>query len=195
MKGFMKHPAILIIIMLIFSSSSCQAQEHTSNDSLFSLDLSYALTGLLNQGWGIGASYEKKLLNYFSVKAIFGHMTFLTGIKDVYNTSVSLSLFLYYYPLSDNLDKLYIGAGNGCDFMNYFGDGELPETTKDTLIHITPQVGWRFHVLAFLMINVSAGYKFIISESQNYAEIKEYMNTGFHAGLGFKILFKGNKND
>ena len=185
--GNMKRPLVFIVTIL-FSSIPCQAQ--TDHDNLFSLDLSYALTGLLNQGWGIGLSYEKKLVDWLSFTGVFGHMTFLTSLKNVYCTSVSLSLFSNYYPLSNGLDKLYVSVGGGCDFMNYYGSGELPETTNDTFIHITPLLGWKFNVLPFLMIDVSTGYKFIILNSQNYDEIRNYVNPGFRFGIGFKIFIK-----
>ena len=172
----------------LFFLHPCQAQEAPL--SQYSLDLSYALTGIFNQGWGIGLNYERKLFDYFSVRGNFGHMTFLTGIKDVYNTSVSMSLFINYYPLGihNGLEKSYLGIGGGCDFMNYFGSGELPPTSKDTLIHITPLIGWKFHVLKFLIIDVSTKYKFIIIDSANYPGIKNYINSGLHFGLDFKIL-------
>jgi len=189
----MKRSIVLIVSMFFFSSPQCQAQ--AGNDNLFSLDLSYSLTSLLNHGWGIGLNYEKKLFDFLSVKGNVGHMTFLTGIEDVYSTSVSMSVFFNYYPLSNGLDELYIGAGNGCDFMNYFGKGDLPPTTKDTLIHITPQLGWKFNVLPFLMIDVSTGYKFIILNSQNYNEINNYVNPGFRFGLNFLIFFNKIKKE
>jgi len=192
----MKRSIVLIVSMFLFSSFPCHAQ--TDNDNLFSLDLSYSLSSLLNHGWGIGLNYEKKLFDFLSVKGNVGHMTFLIGIENVYSTSVSMSVFFNYYPLSNGLDKLYIGAGNGCDFMNYFGKGDLPPD-GDTLIHITPQLGWKFNLLPFLMIDVSAGYKFIILNSQNYNEINNYVNPGFRFGLNFLIFLnkitRGNKDD
>jgi hypothetical protein len=193
----MKCLLLLLVPMLFLSPLPCQAQ--SVNDNLFSLDLSYSLASLLNQGWGLGLNYEKKLFDFLSVKGNIGHMTFLTGIEDVYSTSVSMSVFFNYYPLSNGLDKLYISAGSGCDFMNYFGKGDLPPTTKDTLIHITPQLGWKFNVLPFLMIDVSTGYKFIVLNSQNYNEIKNYVNPGFLFGLNFLIFLnkitRGNKDE
>jgi hypothetical protein len=195
--GTMKRLALFIITIFFFSSLNCHAK--TDNDNLFSIDLSYALTGFLNQGWGIGLGYEKKAVDFLSFTGGFGHMTFLTGIKDVYCTSVSLSLFSNYYPLSSGLDKLYVSVGGGCDFMNYFGSGEFPDTAHDTLIHITPQLGWKINALRFLMIDVSTGYKFIITDTQNYNEIKDYVNPGFRFNLGFKVFFreliKVNSND
>jgi hypothetical protein len=102
---------------------------------------------------------------------------------------IYLSLFANYYPLGKGLDKSYIGIGTGCDFMNYFGKGELPNTSQDALVHITPQTGWKFHAMDFLMIDVSTGYKFVITNEQNYSEIKKYVNDGLRFGLNFLILF------
>jgi hypothetical protein len=116
-------------------------------------------------------------------------MTFLTGIEDVYCASVSISLFVNYYPFENGLDKLYIGIGNGCDFMNYFGKGETPPNAKDVLIFLTPKLGWKFNVATYLMIDVSAGYKFILGDDYNYHEIKNYTDTGPQFGLGFKLFF------
>jgi len=189
----MKYQTLFLVPMFFLVSLPCQAQ--VGYDNLLSVDISYALTGLLNQGWGIGLSYEKKIVDWLSFTGIFGHMTFLTNLENVYCTSVSLSLFSNYYPLSNGLDKLYVSIGNGCDFMNYFGNGKLPETTNDTLIHITPLLGWKFNVHKFLMIDVSTGYKFIIISSQNYSEIKDYINSGFLFNFDFKIFFKEIKKE
>jgi hypothetical protein len=189
----MKRQILFIVPMFFLSSFPCQAQ--VEHDNLFSLDISYALTGLLNQGWGIGFSYEKKVVDWLSFTGIFGHMTFLTSLKNVYCTSVNLSLFVNYYPLSNGLDKLYVSVGGGSDFMNYFGKGEMPETTNDILIHITPLLGWKFNILKYLMIDVSTGYKFIITDPQNYSEIENYVNPGLRFKLGFKIFFKEIKKE
>ena len=183
----MKHGILCLTLLVILSSNPCQAQ--SANDHLLSLDLSYLLTGLANQGGGIGLNYEKKLLNHLTAKGNVGHMTFATGIDNVYNTSVSTSLFVYYYPISAWLDKLYIGAGNGCDFMNYFGGGELPPSARDTLIHITPQIGWKLQMLRFVMLDISAGYKCVVYNTHNYNDIKQYVNPDLRIGLAFMLLF------
>jgi len=50
-----------------------------------------------------------------------------------------------------------------------------------------------------LMIDVSIGYKFIIASTQNYNEIKNYVNPGFRFGLNFSIFLnkitRGNKDE
>jgi hypothetical protein len=179
---------LCVVSMFFLPAPLCGAREKDGIDHLVSLDLSYSLTGLLNQGWGMGLGGEKKIAGWLSVKGTFGHMTFLTGIDDVYCTSAHISMFLNYYPLSKGLDKLYISIGNGCDFMHYFGGGDLPDPPEDTLIHLTPKLGWKVLVRPWLMLDISAGYKFIIAGSENYRNIRDYTDTGFQFGLGFKIF-------
>jgi hypothetical protein len=185
----MKMKRMMVLLMPLFFTAPL-AHTETDIDHLLSLDLAYSVTGLMNQGWGIGLSYEKKILKFLSVKGTFGHMTFLTDIEDVYCTSVNISLFVNYYPFGNGLDKLYIGLGNGCDFMNYFGNGEAPPDKEDILIFLTPRAGWKFNIVEYVMIDISAGYKFIVVDAYNYSEIKRYTNAGTQFGLGFKIFFK-----
>ena len=165
----------------------CQAEDTIT--SLLSLDISYALSGLFNHGWGIGLDYEKRLFNHLSVKGNFGHMIFLTSVKDVYCASVHLSLFANFYPLGNSLDESYIGIGIGSDFMNYFGKGEKPSSNNDVLVHITPQTGWKFLAMPFLLIDVSVGYKYMILKTQNYDGIISYVYPGFRFGLNFNLFF------
>ncbi|MDR1149055.1 MAG: hypothetical protein LBK66_10530, partial [Spirochaetaceae bacterium] len=119
-----------------------------------------------------------------------GHMTFLTGIEDVYCTSVGIALSVNYYPFGSGLDKLYVVLGSGCDFMNYFGKGEVPANAEDVLISLTPGTGWKFIISKYFMMDISAGYKFIVVDAYNYREIKTYTNAGFQFRLGFKVFFR-----
>jgi hypothetical protein len=182
---FMKKK--LFFIFGFFTFGICFAQ--TNTERLISLDLNYLITGLLNQGGGIGVNYEQGIANYFSVKGGFGHMLFKTGIEDVYCASVNLSVFINYYPFGRDLDKVYIGIGNGCDFMNYFGDGILPKEGGDVLISFTPITGYKFNFKP-LTIDVNIGYKFVINDSTNYSDIEYYVNKGIQLGLGFNFHLK-----
>ena len=67
---------------------------------------------------------------------------------------ISIFVFFYPYPLGSGLDKFYIGVGNDYDFMNYFGKGNLPPTTQDILIHVTPQLGWKFNASSSVKENI-----------------------------------------
>jgi hypothetical protein len=184
----MKKTLLLLAPLFFVAAPLCRAD--TDIDRLLSLDLAYSVTGLIHQGWGFGLSYERKILDYVSAKGTFGHMTFLTGIEDVYCTSVNISLFVNYYPFGKGLDTFYIGLGNGSDFMHYFGSGEIPPDAQDVLIFITPRMGWKFNIKKYVMIDLSAGYKFIVVDADNYREVKRYTNAGPQFGLGFKLFIK-----
>lgn len=176
----------------MLSSHICAAQNTTRLDQIISLDIDYLVTGLTNQGWGLGIKYEKSIFNYFSIKGGFGHMTFKTGLGNMYCTSVNLSLFIHFYPFGNGLDKLYFGIGNGCDFMNYFGDSEkMPEKSEDTIIFITPNIGYKWYLLKYIMLDFNIGYKIDIVSSNNYADIKKYIGLGFQFNAGFKLLLNG----
>jgi hypothetical protein len=187
---------VIIFLFYLLGIIPCISAEElnvpTSINHLFSLDLGYSLTGFTNSGWGAGLNYEQKLLDYLSVKGGIGHMTFQTDIDDVYCTSVNVSLFAAYYPFAGGLDKLYTSVGCNADFMNYFGSGTLNNGTddyEDTLISIIPVTGWKWHILKHLMIDMRVGYKFIIQDAANYANIKKYVNEGLQFGIGFNILW------
>ncbi|MDR1468477.1 MAG: hypothetical protein LBT00_04225 [Spirochaetaceae bacterium] len=177
---------VLLFALFFLSPSLSHAQ--TEINHLLSLDLAYPIIGLLNKGWGIGIGYEEKIRAFLSVKGTFGHMTFLTGVEDMYCTSVNISLFVNYYPFGEGLNKLYIGLGNGTDFMHYFGGGKIPPDTKDVLIFITPRIGWKFIIKKYGMIDLSAGYKLVFADGYNYREIKDYTYAGLQFGLGFKLF-------
>jgi hypothetical protein len=180
-----------IIIIFIISARVCFAETNTDDNTThqLSVDINYLIAGMLNQGGGLGVKYETKVYsNYFSLKGSLGHMLFKTGIKDVYCASVNMSLFINYYPFG-GLDKLYLGIGNGCDFMNYFGSGKLPTEGGDTLVFLTSIAGYKFNFKP-ISIGVSVGYKFIIAGSDNYENIEHYVNNGIQLGLGFNLHLK-----
>jgi hypothetical protein len=172
------------------STSESEKAVRKDIDHIFSLDLGYALTGLTNSGWGLGVSYEQKMLDFLSIKGGFGHMTFLTSHEDVYCTSVSISLSANYYPLRDGLDKLYVGLGSNGDFMNYFGSGDVPDNPEDIIISLTSVLGWKFRVFQYLMIDLHSGYKLIIQNAENYRGIEGYIDRKLFAGIEFGINFK-----
>lgn len=156
--------------------------------SIFSFDFNYLLTGLTNNGVGLGVKYEHAINNYFSVKGGFGHITFKTGIDDVYCTSIHLSLSLHGYLFGKGLNKLYFGIGAGADFMNYFGEGIVPETGKDTILNVTPNIGYKLFAFKYLLFDFNVGYKINVLSSNNYYNIQDYINLGIQFNIGTSIL-------
>jgi hypothetical protein len=149
---------------------------------IFSLDTNFTMTALRNYGYGLGVNYERKLTNFLSIKPGFGHMTIFSDVTVV---TVDLQLFLYYYPLSSGLDKLYVGLGNGCDFIMYTNG--IPQ---DTAITLTPILGWKWRAFKFLMIEPFIGWKFFLVKTNNYEKVDRYLNEGFQWGLSFKFFLQ-----
>ena len=149
---------------------------------IFSLDTNITMTALRNYGFGIGVNYERKLTNFLSIKPGFGHMV---SFSDLVVVTVDLQLFLFYYPLSNGLDKLYVGLGNGCDFIMYTND--IPQ---DIVISLTPLLGWKWKAFKFLMIEPFLGWKFFLVKTKNYEKVDRYLNEGFQWGLNFKLMLQ-----
>lgn len=180
----MKLPVIVLCMVL---PVVCAAEE-ADFKSIFSLNVNYLMTGLKNSGGGIGVNYEQALYKYFSVKGGFGHMTFKTSLDAVWCTSVDVALFLSVYPFGGGLDKLYFGIGNGADFMNYFGGGILPETGKDTIIFLTPYIGYKLFCFRYVVFDLNIGYRINIVSSNNYYNVYEYLKPGVQFNLGINLL-------
>jgi hypothetical protein len=179
--------AILFSVNIFFAYAENNDTINKTDEikSLFSLDTSLTMTALKNYGYGIGISYERKLTNFLSIKPGFGH---IVCFSDVMVVTVNLQLFLSYYPLSNGLDKLYIGLGNGVDFIMYQND-----INKDTAIWLAPIIGWKWKVLPYLMIEPFIGWKFFVDKTNNYGNVDRYLNGGFQWGIGLK-LFINDKN-
>jgi hypothetical protein len=174
-------------ILFIFAENTESENEADEIRYIFSLDTGITMTALQNYGFGIGINYEYKLTDFLSIKPGFGHMV---CFSDIIVVTVDLQLFLNCYPLSNGLDKLYIGLGSGCDFFMYNNEDIL----QDTTISITPILGWKWKALKFLMIDPFIGWKFYILETNNYEKFNNYLNGGFQWGINLKIYLP-NKND
>ncbi|GHT57463.1 hypothetical protein FACS1894109_09650 [Spirochaetia bacterium] len=188
MRNLCIFSMVSIFIIQYANPAPCSAQTDTNTiDNLLSLDINYLLLGIKNQGGGLGFRYEHKIFNYLSVKGGFGHTLFKTNTEDVYCAAVHISLFLNYYPFSSGLNKLYIGAGGGSDFMNYFGDGVIPKNEGNVIIFLTPIMGYKFYIKKW-MLDFSFGYKIILTEFDRY-DIKDYVTSSPQLGLGIKYFF------
>lgn len=188
MKKLFWGIVFFLTILWAFAENSESPNETSELKYIWSLDTSFTLTALQNLGFGIGVNYEHKLTDFLSIKPGLGHMFCFLDITVV---TVGIKLFLNYYPLSNGLDKLYIGLGSGCDFIMYPNEDGI---SGDTAISITPIVGWKWKALRYVMIDPFIGWKFYIIETNNYENIKNYLNSGFQWGINLKI-FLPNKNN
>ncbi|MDE5898336.1 MAG: hypothetical protein K2H09_03605 [Treponemataceae bacterium] len=114
---------------------------------IFSLDLSYALTGFRNNGWGIGINYEQKIFRYLSIKAGISSITAL---------------------VSD----------------------QLPNPPEDIVVSLLPMIGWKQIAFRNFMLDFQFGYKFIIQNSNRFADNADYVNSGFSLGVKITILWR-----
>jgi hypothetical protein len=166
------------------------ANERNELKYIFSLDTSYTMTALQYSGFGYGISYEHKITSFLSAKLVFGQM-FLFFDKTI--LTIDQQLFLYYYPLNNGLDKLYIGLGHGGNLFIYpnytHDDGSI-----DATISITPILGWKWKILRYLMIDPFIKWNFNILLTDTNKNFDSYLDNGFQWGINLKILLP-NKNN
>ena len=110
-----------LLVTLALTALLC-AQEARANafdgGGILSFDFGYRGTGFRNRGWGLGAGYERGLIDWASVKFSFSHMTLFTDGKhddDSLLTTVGIGLNMRVYPFARGLSMLYIGYGLGTD--------------------------------------------------------------------------------
>lgn len=144
------------------SSSEILKKSSFIENSIFSLDTSYTLTGLKNNGWGLGFSYEHLLTDFWSIKGKFSHMTVWPVDYDVIITTVGIGLDSYLYPFNKKLNWLYLGFGISTDFINYISS---KEESSDTIINLFPQIGCKQNIKNYVLIDFFYGYRITISNN------------------------------
>lgn len=154
---------------------------------IFSLDFSYLGTGIKNNGWGIGLSYERSIFDFLAAKGSFSHMTMYPKKIDSFVTTVGIKLEAIFYPFSSGLDKLYIGFGGGSDFLMYDVKDENNESIKDTIITIYPEVGWKQNFLNYVFIDIFCGYTILLSEPSHLSYETDLVDNGIKYGIRVKL--------
>lgn len=155
---------------------------------IFSLDTSYLLSGLKNNGWGLGVSYEALVLPFLSTKGEFSHSTIWSKNYDATIKTVGISLSAFFYPFGKGLNFLYFGGGCRTDFLMYSGDDVSSDHKKDTLTRVFPQIGWKQNLFDWLLIDVYYSYRFSVSSS----ELPEFVGDITDNGSGFGVKLKFN---
>jgi hypothetical protein len=174
-------------MLFAFAENGGRKTETNELKDIVSLDTGFTMLALRNLGFGIGVNYERKLTDFLSIKPGLGHMACFADITVV---TVDVQLSLNYYPLSNGLDKLYVGLGGGCDFIMYPNNENIPQ---DTAISIIPAVGWKWRALNNLMVEPFVGWKSYLALSSNYGHIKNYLNDGFQWGINLKFFLPRSK--
>lgn len=158
---------------------------------IFSLDTAYLLSGLKNNGWGLGLGYEQLVLPFLSIKSDFSHVTIFPTSYDVTITTVGISLNAFYYPLNKGLNFLYVGVGCRTDFLMYSGDDVPSDHKKNSLTRFTPKIGWKQTIYDYLLVDIYYCYRFSVFSSDlpdSVADIKSNGN-----GFGVKLKFNLQK--
>lgn len=194
---------VAFVLFLFFTITSLHALEEKNQstslsenlekssfieNSIFSLETSYTLNGLKNNGWGLGISYEHLLTDFWSIKGGFSHMTVWPHDYDVIITTVGISLNSYLYPFNKKLNWLYLGFGISTDFMNYIGSAE--EKSDDTIINIFPQIGWKQNIKNYVLLDFFYGYKINISNNILPEYAKDLTKQNHEFGISFKLNLK-----
>lgn len=131
---------------------------------IFSLDAAYLWSGLKNDGWGLGLSYEQTVLPFLSAKGEFSHMPLWPAKYDIVITTVGVSLSTFYYPFNKGLNFLYVGFGCKTDFLMYSGGDVLREKRKYSLIYVFCRSGGsRMCTIMFLLIFFTGtGFRYLM---------------------------------
>ena len=158
---------------------------------IFSLDTAYLLSGLKNNGWGLGLGYEQLVLPFLSVKGDFSHTTIFPTRYDATITTVGISLNTFYYPFNKGLNFLYIGFGCRTDFLMYSGDDVPSDHKKDSLIRFTPKIGWKQSIYDYVLVDIYYSYRFSVFSSDLPDSVTDITSNG--NGFGVKLKFNLQK--
>ena len=158
---------------------------------IFSLDTAYLLSGLKNNGWGLGLGYEQLVLPFLSIKSDFSHVTIFPTSYDVTITTVGISLNAFYYPLNKGLNFLYVGFGCRTDFLMYSGDDVPSDHKKNSLTRFTPKIGWKQTIYDYLLVDIYYCYRFSVFSSDLPDSVTDI--TSNRNGFGVKLKFNLQK--
>lgn len=169
------------------SKDNEQKQKSFANKSIFSFDLGYLGTGIKNNGWGLGLSYEHSIFNYSAIKGSFSHMTMYPKEIDSLVTTVGIKLEGLFYPFGSGLDKLYIGFGGGSDFLMYDRKDENGKSENDVVITIYPEIGWKQNFFDYVMVDVFFGYRILLNEPSLLSYQADLVDSGIKYGVRVKF--------
>jgi hypothetical protein len=174
---------IALCVVLFFINIVFTFAENAELKYIWSLDTGLTMTALQNSGFGIGVNYEHKVTDFLSIKPGLGLMVIFSDTTVV---AFDSQLLLNFYPLSNGLDKLYIGFGSGCDYFMYPVQNDTPE---DIAVSIIAIAGWKWRALQYLMLEPFVGWKFYTEITTNYENVNKYVKGGFQWGINIKLFF------
>ena len=157
---------------------------------MLSIDWGMLMRGFSHGGLGLGVSFEKQIIPRLSASVYFGQAVVFETPDGWGCVSFSPATFVYCYPISRQLRKLYISTGLCWDAVVYFGKN-IPDGANASSFSIYPQVGWKFSLPWRFLLDVFAGYKFAFnSNGVFYGNSAELLGYGFQWGISFKHYMK-----
>ena len=185
-----KFRAFLFVVLLFIPLSafskekSASVEEEESVSSINSLDLHTLFTSLMNQGWGIGYSWEQQIFTHFAFKLYIAHSSFNTGEEGIYCSTVSGNFFVEVYPLSTQMKRLYISIGGYQDWLNYYKQDSLDVPGDGAAFSAGMQVGYKISLPLSFVIDVFVGYKYSYYFTCNlYGSTTDYIKQGIQYGV------------
>ena len=185
-----------IVFLLCALFAFCEEEERAKTSDveithLLSLDFMLLLKELSSGGIGFGVQYEQQVFPHYALKGYFGHATINTKWQNYYCTTVSFALFAEWYPLSNQLRQLYIGAGSYFDYLAYLIDENEAQNMSGEILSVVSQVGYKFSLPHNFLIDVFCSYKYPYKSSvQLLGRAEDYLKSGFQYGIGIKRVLK-----
>ncbi|MBQ6568234.1 MAG: hypothetical protein IJL80_14400 [Treponema sp.] len=178
-----------LLVTLALTALLC-AQEARANafdgGGILSFDFGYMGTGFRNSGWGLGAGYERGLIDWASVKFSFSHMTLFTDgdhDDDSLLTTVGIGLNMRVYPFARGLSMLYIGYGLGTDFLMF--SGETMENV--TYISHCPHIGWKQNFKDIIILDAYLGYRVKGTDPGDFLFDRGIVKQGIEYGISAQL--------
>lgn len=141
-------------------------------------------------GIGFSIEYERQVVSHIALKSRTKFSTFLTGFSDLKCLTAYTSVFIDYYPMSQQLKKLYVGLGGSVEGFVYLNSVTEIEGSDKTgwVFAISPEVGYKMTAAYGTIIDMYVGYKWTYPiNTYFYGSTKDFF--GDNLIYGFKIHF------
>jgi hypothetical protein len=134
--------------------------------------------GSYSSAFAISAAYEMLIEPHYTIG---GRIDFFTGKAGWKFTDFSLSVIGRYYTMSASMEKLYLGAGLGFDFITVKNGGSA--SAFGLLVDTT--LGWKQVMNGKIIVDPAIGYR--VSKAGFVAG--EFGLDGWYAKLSIGMLF------
>lgn len=166
------------------------SEKETIAKQMLYFDWGMLVRGFRHGGLGLGMGFEKQIIPHLSASAYFGQAVLFKNSDGWGAVSFSPAGFVYYYPISRQLRKLYLSTGFCWDLICYFGDS-TPEGARASSFSIYPQAGYKFSLPWRFLLDIFAGYKFAFNKNGAfYGNSADLLGFGFQWGISLKHYMK-----